>query len=118
MDANQNIEEKISTLHQKAKTLLLNKTQEEQIISELIKEDIDTSYAKMIIENVKDELSDKNNFWKELFIGIFLTVTGLLLNYFSFVISENIGRTLVLIYWGIVAFGITIIFRAFILFKK
>jgi signal recognition particle GTPase len=118
MNANQNIEEKISTLHQKAKTLLLNKTNEEQIISELTKEDVDASYAKTIIENVKDELSDKNNFWKELFIGIFLTVAGLLLNYFSFVITENIGGTLVLVFWGIVAFGITIIFRAFILFKR
>jgi len=118
MDSTQNTEEKISTLHKKVKLLLLNKINEDQIVAELIKDGIDVSYAGMIIENVKDEISDNKNFRKELFTGICITLSGLLLNFASFIFSASTGNIFSIVFWGFVASGITVICRAFILFKR
>ena len=118
MDTNQNIDEKISDLHEKAKQLLSEDIQEKDIISELIKEGITSSYAEIIIENVKSDISDKRNFWKEFFTGIAITVVGFLLNYLSFAVATRSGTLTFILFWGIVVFGISVIIRAFIIFRK
>jgi hypothetical protein len=118
MDTDQTTGEKINILHQRAKTLLSKKMEEEQVIAELVKEGIDEGYANLIIENVKDEISDKKNFRKELTTGLYLTIGGLLLNLGSYIFSENTGNIFFIAFWSIVASGITIIIRAFVLFKR
>jgi hypothetical protein len=118
MDIGQNTEEKISSLHQTAKDLLLRKVEDDQIIIALQKEGIEAGYAELIIENVKTDLSDKENFRKELWKGIAVTFGGLLLNYLSYTTSIVTGSTIAFIFWGIIVFGISIIARAFILFKR
>lgn len=115
---NQNINQKISVLHERARELILEKRKDADIILELAKEGIEPGYAELIIENIKTDLSDKKEFRKELFKGICFTIFGLLLNVISFIAFSNAGLFFWIVYWGIVVFGLTLIFRAFIIFKK
>ena len=112
------IDLKIASLHEKAKTLLLEKKNESEIISELMRDGIERGYAELILENVKTEISDRKNFWIELFKGTAVTVAGLVLNYLSYTAYLNFGASYWMVYWGIVVFGICIIIRAFIIFRK
>ena len=118
MITNLDTNQRISALHEKAKELILEKKEEADVISELAKEGIDTNYAQLIIENVKTDLSNKKEFRKELLKGISVTLFGLLLNVSSFIAFSNTGSYVWIVFWGIVVFGITLIIRAFIIFKK
>jgi len=118
MDTNPNSNAQILALHEKAKKLILEKKNEEDIIFELKKEGIEPGYAELIIENVKTDLSNKTEFKKELVKGIAFTILGLILNIVSYIAFSNTGSFFWIVYWGIIVFGITLIFRAFIIFKK
>lgn len=118
MDTNPNSNAQILALHEKAKELILEKKNEEDIIFELKKEGIEPGYAELIIENVKTDLFNKTEFKKELVKGIAFTILGLILNIVSYIAFSNAGEVFWIVFWGIVVFGITLIFRAFIIFKK
>lgn len=118
METNPNTNAQILALHKKAKELILEKRNEDDIIFELKKEGIEPGYAELIIQNVKTDLSDKTEFKRELVKGIAITIFGLILNIVSYIAFSNTGAFFWIVYWGIFVFGITIIFRAFIIFKK
>jgi hypothetical protein len=114
----QSIELKIAALHERARQLLLEKKDPKEIVIELIKKGIEPGYAELIIENVKTKLSERRNFWIELGKGVIVTMVGLILNYFSYTTFMKGGAFHWIFYWGIVVFGISIMFRALIIFKK
>lgn len=118
METHPNGNAQILALHEKARELILEKRNEEDIIFELKKEGIESGYAELIIQNVKTELSDKTEFKRELVKGIAFTISGLILNLVSYIAFLNTGSFFWIVYWGIFVFGITLIFRAFIIFKK
>jgi hypothetical protein len=118
MEINRNSNAQIFALHEKAKKLILEKRNEEEIIFELKKEGIESGYAELIIQNVKTDLSDKTEFKRELVKGIAFTILGLILNLVSYIAFSNAREFFWIVYWGIVVFGISLIFRAFIIFKK
>ncbi|MEO7310802.1 MAG: hypothetical protein ABIX01_10425 [Chitinophagaceae bacterium] len=113
-----NIEDKVKLLHKKAAQLLQNKAKDDEIITALIKEGINHDYATLILDNVKDDVHDKKEFRKHWVSGSFITIAGLLVNYLSYEISEKYGAGSFLLLWGIVLFGILIIVRGFIIFRK
>ena len=118
MEINRNSNAQIFALHEKAKKLILEKRNEEEIIFELKKEGIESGYAELIIQNVKTDLSDKTEFKRELVTGIAFSILGLILNLVSYIAFSNAREFFWIVYWGIVVFGISLIFRAFIIFKK
>lgn len=109
---------KIAQLHQKVKELINNDFSEDEITAALEQDGIEAGYSRLIIENVLGDKRDRADFWKLIFMGSFFTIGGLLLNYYSYKISEISSSSFFILYWGIVVFGIVQIFRAFILYKK
>ncbi len=109
---------KVDFLHNKVKNLLKDKLTDEQIISELANDGIDSFYAQTIIDNVNNDRSDNKNFWKLIFGGAFFTISGILINYFSYTIAVARNSWFFYLFWGILVFGIITICRAFIIFKK
>lgn len=109
---------RIKLLHKKAKELLKQNLDDEQIITELKKEGIDSNYANLVIENVKADNRDRVDAWKLTIMGIFFTVGGIYINYFSYRISANANATSFYLFWGIIVAGILMLVRAFFLFRK
>src|SRR5688572_24717693 len=112
-----NINARISLLHKKARTLLKAKHSDEYIIAALKEEGIEEDYAYLIIENVRNELFDRRQFWKMLFIGGFMLIGGLWMNYLSYTHAVIHGSYSYYVFWGIVVAGVVLIIRAIILFK-
>ncbi|MFM6926708.1 MAG: hypothetical protein ACKOU7_14465 [Ferruginibacter sp.] len=108
----------IEKLHTKAKALLKQDLEEDELIEELKKEGIDTHYAQLVIENVKGDIRDRADARKLTFMGTFFIVGGIYINYFSYLISVNANANTFLLLWGIVVVGILMLVRAFFLFRK
>ncbi len=111
-------DKKISDLHNKARELLIQNEPEDNIIGELTKEGIDEGYASLIIENVKSDISDRKNFWREISTGIIITIMGIVLNILSYQAFFNARSSIFILFWGIVILGLSIVIRAFLLFWK
>ncbi len=109
---------KIDLLHKKVRTLLRQKRQHAEIITELKRDGIDPDYAQTIIDNVYNDISDKRNFWKLLFSGVFFILAGFILNLLSYRIAVNSISVIFYLFWGIIVAGIILIIRAFVLFRK
>ena len=109
---------RIKTLHKKAKELLKQDMDEDEIINELIKEGIDSHYAALIIENVKTDIRDRTDAWKLTLMGTFFVVGGIYINNFSYQIAVNANSTFFYLFWGIAVTGILILYKAFTLFRK
>lgn len=110
--------DRVDYLHSIVKDLIKNKAPENEILNRLLKEGLDQNYALTIIENVKSDIDDSKEFRRLLGMGIFFVVGGLAINYFSYKIAENFNSGFFYLFWGIVAVGIVLIIRAFILYKK
>jgi hypothetical protein len=109
---------RIDNLHKKAKALLKQDMDEEEIIHELVKGEIDTGYANLIIENVKGDNRDRADAWKLTFMGASFIIGGIYINYFSYMISVNANASFFFLFWGIVVVGMLMLTRAFFLFRK
>lgn len=108
----------IKSLHKKAKELLKQDMEEDELINELTKEGIDSHYAQLIIENVKGDIRDRLDAWKLTLMGSFFIVGGIYINYFSYQIAVNANSGFFYLFWGIVVVGILMLIRAFFLFRK
>jgi hypothetical protein len=89
---------------------------DEYIIDSLIKKGIDRHYAEMVLENVKNDASDRKEFYKHLFGGLFVFIAGVILTFgtYSFAMPGGIY----FVFWGLMVYGIFSITRAFVIFKK
>lgn len=90
----------------------------EQILSRLVADGLDRDYAEMVLANIENDIHDNRSFWKLFIGGLFITVCGLGINYYSWQIARNYNTAEFIVFWGIVVAGIIMIFRAFIIFKK
>lgn len=115
---NNNPNDEINRLHSEVKKFIEKGYSHESIIEQLQKQGLEPYYIESIIENIKDEQSDKKSFLKTIIMGIIYVVVGLLLNIFSFKIAEMTNSIFFYCFWGIIAFGIITIIRGFILYKR
>mgnify|MGYP001799023639 CR=1 FL=1 len=109
---------RIDSLHKKAKALLKQDMQEDEMVEKLKKEGIEASYARLIIENVKGDNRDRLDAWKLTMMGTFFVAGGIYINYFSYQIAVNANATFFYLFWGIIVVGLLMLIRAFFLFRK
>lgn len=109
---------KIELLHTQARTFLKQGMNEMEAIRALEKDGVDRGYAGLVIDNIKKDERDKRDFWKLIIMGLFFVIGGLTINYLSYMIAVNMNASFYYIYWGVVATGIIILFRAGSLYRK
>jgi len=110
--------QEIDMLHSKVRTLLEDEVPEHIIIEELVREGHTEYYARTIMDNIRQEKSNKKAFSTTLLLGTGITAGGILLNIISYNTAEANNATFFYVFWGIVALGISMILRAFILYRK
>ena len=110
--------EKSNSLHKMAKNLLKQGKSNDQIITQLAEQGIEPTYAQMILDNVYRDISDRRNFWKLLFGGLFFIGGGIAINYYSYKIAENSHSNIFYLFWGVIVAGVLLIIKAFTLFRK
>lgn len=106
----------IRQLHDEAAKLLARNLPDDQIISELKKLGIDHHYAEMVLLNAREDKSDKKEFYKHLFGGIFFLIAGIVLSVGTYKYAQPGGFYIV--FTGIMIYGVFAITRAFVIFKK
>jgi hypothetical protein len=106
----------IKELHEEAAQLLASKGNDEFIIDSLMRRGIDRKYAKTILENVRSDKSDKKQFYKHFFGGIFIFLAGALLSWETFSRAQPGG--LFFVFTGIMLYGIFAVTQAIIIFRK
>jgi len=114
-----NTDKKIAQLHSTAKQLVDQGKDDSTIISELCKIDnITENYATQILENIYNDKYNKKEFIKHVLYGSVIIIAGLLTNYLSYQFAIRSGAMSFLLIWGVVVFGITVLLRGVIIFKK
>lgn len=108
----------IEALHASAKEMMKAKLPKEVIIDKLTARGLEPYYAKMILDNLENDKSDKRNFRITLLAGLILIIAGIILNVLSYRIAEKTGSLMFYCFWGIIVSGMLLIARAFILFRK
>lgn len=111
-----NINSAIKELHSEAARLLKEKADDEAVISHLIQRGIDRHYAETVLENVKNDQSDRSAFYKHLLMGSFVLAGGIILTLGTRQMTAPGGMYLV--FYGFMIYGVVTIARAFILFRK
>ena len=106
----------IKELHIEAAQLLTQKCGDEAIVSALMKKGIDEHYAETILQNAKEDKSDKKGFYRHLLGGIFVLGAGLATSIVSY--FHTLPGGLYFVFTGIMVYGIFAITRAFVIFKK
>ena len=114
----QEISDHIKLLHAEVANLLQKKKNEEDILEHITSKGYERYYAEMILDNVKEEAADKKSFKKTFFYGLGFLVTGILVSLASRYFALSIGAAFYIFYWGLIVAGISIIARAFIIFKR
>ncbi len=109
---------RIKALHAKAHGLIRQGMNEDEITEELKQEGIESSYAQMIIENVKSDIRDRSDARKLVLMGSFFIVGGIYINYFSYLIAAHANATFFYLFWGIIVTGFLLLVRAYYLFPK
>ena len=109
--------QQVKLLHLKVKKLLQSNYSEDEIIEELKKDGIETHYAQIVIENVRDDKDDVKSFRNSLIMGGFYIGGGLLLNFFSYNFATAANSVFFYFFWGIIVLGLVTIIRGFILYK-
>jgi uncharacterized membrane protein len=110
--------QKIKTLHTIAKTLVDKNETIDFIVTELCKHGITKDYAVIIIDNTLNDIRDKKDFWKLLFMGISFVIAGLFITYISYTAASQSSMGVYFIFLGLVVTGVVMIFRAFTLYRK
>lgn len=111
-------EDIIKKLHADAAQLLLRHKSDEEIVDHLVANGCDRNYAEMILLNVKNDAADKVHFRKSIAVGVGFLLAGFLLTYSSYFFAISRGAPFYFLYWGLLVAGVSMIARAFILFRK
>lgn len=106
---------RILTLHNDALLLLKQKKDDESIITQLMKRGIDRHYAEIVLENVKNDMHDRKQLNRHIFMGSFIFLAGLAMTITSYVTTFS-GDFFV--FAGLIVTGIIVIIRGVITFKK
>ena len=108
----------IQQLHTEAANLLQQKKSDEEIVDHLVTKGYERHYAEIVLENVKKDTADKKNFWITFFYELGFLLLGAALSYYSYRFAFKTGAFFYILFWGVIVTGISIMARAFILFKK
>lgn len=92
------------------------KEEDEYIIESLMRKGLDRSYATSILANVRNDRSDRKQFYKHLFSGIFVFLAGAAMTWKSYSMAKS--GELFAVFMGIMIYGIFSITRGIILFRK
>jgi len=106
----------IKALHQEVAQLLASKNDDNSIIDTLISNGYDRSYAETILQNVRADQSDRGQFYKHLFGGLFVFLSGAAITWGSYTMAAPGGMFFV--FTGIMLYGLFAIIRAIIIFRK
>jgi hypothetical protein len=107
----------IKELHLEASRLLAGKCGDEAIVNALKNRGVEEYYAELILQNVKEDKSDRKEFYRHFFGGCFYLVAGVILTIESYRMAVVTGG-IYFIFVGIMVYGIYAITRAFLIFKK
>jgi hypothetical protein len=111
-------EDPVKSLHIEVADLVRQKKTDKEIINFLIAKGLEEYYATTVLNNVKEEKNDRKNFSKTLIYGIAFLLLGIMLNFASWYFAVSMGSFFYILFWGVVVAGLTIIARAFILFRR
>jgi hypothetical protein len=111
-------EDEIDQLHDEVRQMLRAKKTDEEVIRFIHSKGHEIHYAEFVLENIRTERHDRNNFWKSFALGLVLIVSGLVLSFLTNYIARSTGGSLYLVFWGLVVAGISMLIRAFIIFRK
>ena len=112
------IDDKIDYLHKKTRALVKSGSDEQDIVFELKLDGVNEDYAKLIIENVLNDMRDRSDFWKLFIFGLIFTVGGLFVNIYSYTMAVVHDHKYFYIMAGIVVFGVVLLARAWMLYKR
>lgn len=107
---------KINALHSEAAALLRQKATDEQVIEALKQHGIDEAYAQTVLENAREDVDDKKEFYKLVFGGAFVTFGGVALTVMSY--RSAVSGGVFFVFTGIVVAGIAWVVRGFIIYRK
>jgi hypothetical protein len=108
----------IRLLHDEAARLLKEKKSDEEIIIYIISKGHEWHYAETVLDNVRRDAYNKRDFWKTMFYGLGFLLAGISLAFSSKFFFTSMGVIFYGVFWGMIATGISIIVRAFIIFRK
>ena len=103
-------------VHRQAAQMLKQKLHDKEIIEHLTIDGLDQYYAEMILENVKNDVEDKKQFWKNVLRGLFVFISGLILSIGTYQLAAPGG--FYCIFSGIMLVGIISVIKGYILFRK
>ena len=104
----------IKELHAEAAELLALQESDEFIVESLMKRGIERHYAELVLENARSDQWDRKEFYKLLFGGIFTFLTGI----FATLGTYSLSIGIYFVFWGLMVYGVFLITRAVILFRK
>ena len=106
----------IKELHAEAAQLLALQESDQFIVDSLMQRGIDKHYAELVLENARSDQSDRKEFSKLLFGGIFTFLTGIIATVGTY--SRPIAGGIYFVFWGLMVYGVFLVTRAVILFRK
>ena len=111
-----NTDDIIKDLHAEAALLLKEDNDDAFIIDSLMQKGINRHYAEMVLENVRSDVSYKKAFYKLLLMGISFTGSGTIMTLMGY--QHPLPGGTYFIFYGIIVYGVSLLARAFILFRK
>lgn len=108
----------IQQLHAEAAMMLRQGEPEEKVVTMLQAKGCDRRYAETILMNIREDAANKLRFRKTVFYGVGFLLAGFMLTFSSYYFSMSRGSGFYIFFWGLFAGGISIIARAFILYRK
>jgi len=113
-----NIDSEIELLHDRVKYLLAKNIDDATIIKELGKNGFEPGYSELIIENVRTDIHNRKEFWKHIIFGSLIIAAGVLVNFLSYWTAVENESPSFLIIVGVLVFGVIVLIRGVILFRK
>jgi hypothetical protein len=97
-----NTNDQIKMLHAEVSALVKEKKAEAEILTHIISKGHEPYYAELVLNNVKEEIADKKNFWKTFFYGLGFLISGILVSLASWYFAISTGAMFYIFYWGLI----------------
>jgi hypothetical protein len=110
--------EAVNHLHARVEALLDTNHPEEKVVQILSNDGVAPHYVELLINNIKNDRSDRKSFRASMIMGSCYIVVGMLINLLSYRFATKMNTTGFYLFWGIVVFGIVTIIRGFMLYRK
>ena len=118
MKSDRSVKDHVQYLHDKVKKLLALNLSETEIIEALKEDEADEFYTKTIIDNILADKDDNKGFWKLLIFGILAIMVSTFIYFAPDFDRFRSGWIYLFLFWAPIIGGITLITRAFVIFRK